>query len=170
MCRGNRKRDVSTMVTYSHASTPLGQSERAYYLSYFIKVDTSLFSKRVPRLLWALTWFGANLKTRKQRRQGYCYLRGFSSISLPPNLHTCMLPKMPFASVSSVYRGSHSASYTIPLLTPFTILNRTLLTLLITIWLQGYIRSHNPLDNAAMRKARRCFLYLIVTIRMILTN
>ena len=91
MCRGNRKRDVSTMVTYSHASTPLGQSERAYYLSYFIKVDTSLFSKRVPRLLWALTWFGANLKTRKQRRQGYCYLRGFSSISLPPNLHTCML-------------------------------------------------------------------------------
>ena len=24
------------MVTYSHASMPLGQSERAYYLSYFI--------------------------------------------------------------------------------------------------------------------------------------
>ena len=24
------------MVTYSHASTPLSQSERAYYLSYFI--------------------------------------------------------------------------------------------------------------------------------------
>ena len=37
MCRGNRKRDVTTMVTYSHATTPLGQSERAYYLSYFIK-------------------------------------------------------------------------------------------------------------------------------------
>ena len=37
MCRGNRKRDVTTMVTYSHASTPLGQSERAYCLSYFIK-------------------------------------------------------------------------------------------------------------------------------------
>ena len=36
MCRGNRKRDVTTMVTYSHATTPLGQSERAYYLSYFI--------------------------------------------------------------------------------------------------------------------------------------
>ena len=36
MCRGNRKSDVTTMVTYSHASTPLGQSERAYYLSYFI--------------------------------------------------------------------------------------------------------------------------------------
>ena len=36
MCRGNRKRDVTTMVTYSHASIPLGQSEREYYLSYFI--------------------------------------------------------------------------------------------------------------------------------------
>ena len=31
---GNRKRDVTTMVTYSHATTPLGQSERAHYLSY----------------------------------------------------------------------------------------------------------------------------------------
>ena len=30
--------DVTTMFTYSHANTPLGQSERAYYLSYFIIV------------------------------------------------------------------------------------------------------------------------------------
>ena len=29
--------DATTMFTYSHANTPLGQSERAYYLSYFIK-------------------------------------------------------------------------------------------------------------------------------------
>jgi len=28
--------DATTMFTYSHANTPLGQSERAYYLSYFI--------------------------------------------------------------------------------------------------------------------------------------
>ena len=28
--------DVTTMFTYSHANTPLGQSERVYYLSYFI--------------------------------------------------------------------------------------------------------------------------------------
>ena len=26
----------TTMFTYSHANTPLGQSERAYYLSHFI--------------------------------------------------------------------------------------------------------------------------------------
>ena len=26
----------ATMFTYSHATTPLGQSERVYYLSYFI--------------------------------------------------------------------------------------------------------------------------------------
>ena len=28
--------DVSTMFTYSHANTPLSQSERVYYLTYFI--------------------------------------------------------------------------------------------------------------------------------------
>ena len=28
--------DATTMFTYSHANTPLGHSERAYYLSYFI--------------------------------------------------------------------------------------------------------------------------------------
>ena len=39
MCRGNGKHDFKTMVTYSHASTPLGQSERAYYLSYFIRAN-----------------------------------------------------------------------------------------------------------------------------------
>ena len=27
------------MFTYSHANTPLGQSERAYYLSYFMNLD-----------------------------------------------------------------------------------------------------------------------------------
>ena len=29
------------MFTYSHANKPLGQSERAYYLSYFIISDVS---------------------------------------------------------------------------------------------------------------------------------
>ena len=38
-CAGEtRKRDVTTMFTYSHANTPQGQSERAYYLSYFKKI------------------------------------------------------------------------------------------------------------------------------------
>ena len=31
--------NVTTMSTYSHANTPLRQSERAYYLSYFINVS-----------------------------------------------------------------------------------------------------------------------------------
>ena len=43
MCRGNRKRDVTTMVIYSHASTPFSQSERAYYLSYFIICNNTLY-------------------------------------------------------------------------------------------------------------------------------
>ena len=30
--------NVTTMFTYSHANTPLGQSERAYYLSSFINI------------------------------------------------------------------------------------------------------------------------------------
>ena len=33
--------DVTTMFTNSYANTPLGQSERANYLSYFIKGVTS---------------------------------------------------------------------------------------------------------------------------------
>ena len=37
-------RETTTMFTYSHANTPLGQSERAYYLSYFIKVSVIISS------------------------------------------------------------------------------------------------------------------------------
>ena len=32
---------ATTLFTYSHANTPLGQSERAYYLSYFTKIEYS---------------------------------------------------------------------------------------------------------------------------------
>ena len=35
--RKAKELDATTMFTYSHANTPLVQSERAYYLSYFIK-------------------------------------------------------------------------------------------------------------------------------------
>ena len=31
--------DATTMFTYSHANKPIGQSERAYYLSYFMKAN-----------------------------------------------------------------------------------------------------------------------------------
>ena len=34
--------NVTTMFTYSHANTPLGQSERAYYLSYFINSNSTV--------------------------------------------------------------------------------------------------------------------------------
>ena len=39
--RKAKQLDATTMFTYSHANTPLGQSERAYYLSYFI-IDNRL--------------------------------------------------------------------------------------------------------------------------------
>ena len=32
---------VTTMFTYSHANTPLGQSERVYYLSYFLNISVN---------------------------------------------------------------------------------------------------------------------------------
>ena len=41
--RKAKQLDATTMFTYSHANTPLGQSEHAYYLSYFIKCDSKVF-------------------------------------------------------------------------------------------------------------------------------
>ena len=35
--------DATTMSTYSHANTPLSQSKRTYYLSYFINCVICLF-------------------------------------------------------------------------------------------------------------------------------
>ena len=43
--RKAKQLDATTMFTYSHANTALGQSERAYYLSYFIKLDRPFFKK-----------------------------------------------------------------------------------------------------------------------------
>ena len=42
--RKAKQRDAKTMFTYAHANTPLGQSQRAYYLSYFIKVVGCLYT------------------------------------------------------------------------------------------------------------------------------
>ena len=53
MCRGNRKRDVTTMVTYSNATTPPGQSERAYYLSYFINIYTYVLNSHRTKIMRA---------------------------------------------------------------------------------------------------------------------
>ena len=39
------------MFTYSHANTPLGQSERAYYLSYFINTNTTHAHKDLNKKL-----------------------------------------------------------------------------------------------------------------------
>ena len=41
--RKAKQLDATTMFTYSHANTPLGQSERIYYLSYFIKISSILY-------------------------------------------------------------------------------------------------------------------------------
>ena len=38
----------TTMFTYAHASMPLGQSERAYYLSSFIKSSAGVVLVKDP--------------------------------------------------------------------------------------------------------------------------
>ena len=54
--RKAKQLDATTMFTYSHANTALGQSERAYYLSYFINLNdvqnlpTTL--KTSPHIMW----------------------------------------------------------------------------------------------------------------------
>ena len=59
----------TTVFTYSHANTPLGQSERAYYLSYFI----NLYNARSLRHTRALSTYARNL-----RQQGFCSLRNLT--------------------------------------------------------------------------------------------
>ena len=45
--RKTKQLDATTKFTYSHANTPVGQSERAYYLSYFINNDTKTLMVRL---------------------------------------------------------------------------------------------------------------------------
>ena len=52
--RKAKQLDARTMFTSSHTNTPLGQSERAYYLSYFINNDTETIIVRVNILSYLL--------------------------------------------------------------------------------------------------------------------
>ena len=60
--------DLTTMFTYSPANTPLGQSERAYYLSYFINNDrvTKVVSDKFESRYWGLK--GRLARSRKVKR------------------------------------------------------------------------------------------------------
>ena len=61
--------DLTTMFTYSPANTPLGQSERAYYLSYFINTDdrvTKVVSDKFESRCWGLK--GRLARSRKVKR------------------------------------------------------------------------------------------------------
>ena len=52
---------ATTMFTYSHANTPLGQSERAYYLSYFINANVNVnFAGRGPGQGYLVNRFGSS--------------------------------------------------------------------------------------------------------------
>ena len=47
--------DATTMFTYSHANTPLSQSEHAYYLSCFVNIYCMFVFCRGELLLWDLS-------------------------------------------------------------------------------------------------------------------
>ena len=47
--------NATTMFTYSHANTPLGQSERAYYLSLYKHLLYVCYFCRGELLLWDLS-------------------------------------------------------------------------------------------------------------------
>ena len=95
MCRGNRKRDVTTMVTYSHATTPLGQSERAYYLSYFINTKCIYDHLHITKLTYKKYTLNKRLKKRLKNEPEI----EFSLFSFLPSLMA-----MPdFSVVSAMY-------------------------------------------------------------------
>ena len=54
--RKAKQLDATTMFTYSDANTPLGQSERAYYLGYFIKPSSSSTNQNAALIIdhWIL--------------------------------------------------------------------------------------------------------------------
>ena len=65
--RKAKQLDATTMFTYSHANTALGQSERAYYLSYFIKTRVTCMSfLQVSVLETEDLCFGLFLRTSPQ--------------------------------------------------------------------------------------------------------
>ena len=68
--------DITTMFTYSHANNPLGQSEHAYYLNYFIKMksDTSH--------VWRNLYLNANVCRIVMVKSGGEYIYVFMIISL----------------------------------------------------------------------------------------
>ena len=49
--RKAKQLDATTMFTYSHANTALGQSERAYYLSYFINENLCHWHVHISELI-----------------------------------------------------------------------------------------------------------------------
>ena len=60
--------DAKTMFTYYHANTPPGQSERAYYLSYFI-ID---YTRK-----WHCKYSQTLEKNNKQEKKNLNYNFGF---------------------------------------------------------------------------------------------
>ena len=54
--RKAKQLDATAMFTYSHANTPLGQSEGAYYLSYFIN-DCMRYGTIIIIVVQFYPWF-----------------------------------------------------------------------------------------------------------------
>ena len=68
--------DATTMFTYSHANTPLGQSERAYYLSlsYFIMIFGINTASDISKLLRVISRAVRRVKFSGQRYMVFCFI------------------------------------------------------------------------------------------------
>ena len=69
---------ATTMFTYYHANTPLGQSERAYYLSYFIKLYLRVYlhNLKTHELQYLPSLQNVVMKIR-ENKSGVCFLYQF---------------------------------------------------------------------------------------------
>ena len=71
--------DATTMFTYSRTNTPLGQSERAYYLNYFIKMNSDTSN------VWRNLYLNAKVCRIVMVKSGGEYIYVFMIISLHEN-------------------------------------------------------------------------------------
>ena len=105
--------DATTMFTYSHANTPLSQSERAYYLGYFINVNLNAILMAIKYVLKRLT-FSSSLNFDDGLSVGGALLScvdevanafGFVNVGVISVVATALLPSLTFSSALNFDNG-----------------------------------------------------------------
>ena len=74
--------DVTTMFTYSLANTPLGQSERAYYLNYFINWNSNLKLRNAKRTKTNISTLDFYILCQRKRKYKIKLMMRFSPLTI----------------------------------------------------------------------------------------